>query len=244
MTDETREPEKTSQAPATPTEAKPEVPAEAKAAAPAETKPAAPAPPKPPAAPKVWEPGGEVVDNPASQALKAKFGAAVQGVKSTCGEATVLVEKAALLDALTFLRDDGACAMDYLSDMTAAHYPQNPKKFQVVYHAYSLSKNHSLRVKVQLDDGEACPTATGVWPGADWMEREAHDMFGVVFEGHPNPKVILLPDNFEGHPLRKEFPVGGAQEEIIRSNRYGKPVYLPDDVEEARKIIEEGRHGR
>ena len=128
--------------------------------------------------------------------------------------------------------------------MTAGHYPNNPKKFEVVYHTYSLQKKHSLRVKVQLSDGDDCPTATPVWPGADWMEREAHDMFGVVFEGHPNPKVILLPDNFEGHPLRKEFPVGGAQEEMIRSNRYGKPVYLPDDIEEAHKIIEERRHGR
>ena len=207
------------------------------------TKPAAPAP-KPPAGPKVWEPTGEVVENAAAQALKAKFGDAVAGVKNPCGEATVLVEKARFVEALTFLRDDPACTMDYLSDMTAAHYPNNPKKFEVLYHAYSLGKKHSLRVKVQLDDGEPCPTATGVWPGADWMEREAHDMFGVVFEGHPNPKTILLPDGFEGHPLRKELPVGGAQEEMIRSNRYGKPVYLPDDLEEARKIIQERRDGR
>ena len=76
------------------------------------------------------------------------------------------------------------------------------------------------------------------------MEREAHDLLGIVFEGHPNLKVILLPDDFEGHPLRKEFPLGGDQEEMIRANRFGKPVYLPDDVEEARKIIEERRHGR
>lgn len=228
MTDESREPEKPPQPPA----------------GPAEAKPAAPAPPKPPAAPKVWEPTGEIVENDASRSLKAKFGEAVQGAKSSCGESSVVVEKARFVEALTFLRDYPACAMDYLSDMTAAHYPNNPKKFEVVYHTYSLQKKHSLRVKVQLDDGEACPTATPVWPGADWMEREAHDMFGVVFEGHPNPKVILLPDDFEGHPLRKEFPVGGAQEEMIRSNRYGKPAYLPDDLEEARKIIEERRHDR
>lgn len=224
MSDETKTPET------------PETPAPA-------PKPAAPAP-KPPAGPKVWEPTGEVAENAASQALKAKFGDAVTGVKNPCGEAAVLVEKARLVEALTFLRDDPACAMDYLSDMTAAHYPNNPKKFEVLYHAYSLGKKHSLRVKVQLDDGEPCPTATGVWPGADWMEREAHDMFGVVFEGHPNPKTILLPDGFEGHPLLKELPVGGAQEEMIRSNRYGKPVYLPDDLEEARKIIQERRDGR
>jgi NADH-quinone oxidoreductase subunit C len=246
MTDETKTPE-TPEAGAPPQGEKPEgkqAVAAQKPVAAAEAKPAAPAAPKPPAGPKVWEPTGEVAENATTKAMKAKFGDAVRGVKSSCGEATLLVEKAGLIDALTFLRDDGACAMDYLSDMTAAHYPNNPKKFEVVYHTYSLQKKVSLRVKVQLGDGEACPTATGVWPGADWMEREAHDMFGVVFEGHPNLKVILLPDGFEGHPLRKELPVGGAQEEMIRSNRYGKPVYLPDDLEEAHKIIEERRHGR
>jgi NADH:ubiquinone oxidoreductase subunit C len=74
------------------------------------------------------------------------------------------------------------------------------------------------------------------------MEREAHDLLGFVFEGHPDPRTILLPDGFEGHPLRKEFPVGGAQEAMIRANAFGKPVYLPDDVEAARKIVEERRH--
>jgi NADH-quinone oxidoreductase subunit C len=209
-------------------------------------KPAAakPAAPKPPAGPKKWEPTGEVVQNGPSQALAETFGEAVRGVKNPCGEATVLVDKASLVPILSFLRDDPGCAMNYLSDLTGAHYPINDKKFEVVYHLFSLEKGHSLRIKVQLDDGEPCPTATGVWPGADWMEREAHDMLGIVFEGHPNLKVILLPDEFEGHPLRKEFPLGGAQEDMIRANRYGKPVYLPDDAEEARKIVEEQRHGR
>lgn len=271
MTDETRPPQERETPPeqadraepaATP-EAKAEAPKAPEASAPAEggkaeaqspaaapaapkpapPKPAAPAAPKPPPGPKRWEPTGEVVENIPAQALKAHFGEAV-GVKNPCGEATVLVPKDKLVAALAFLRDDADCAMDYLSDMTGAHYPVNDKKFEVVYHLYSMTKRHSLRVKVQLDDGEACPTATGVWPGADWMEREAHDLLGVVFEGHPNLKVILLPDDFEGHPLRKEFPLGGKQEEMIRGNQYGKPVYLPDDLEEAKKIIEERRDGR
>lgn len=212
-------------------------------AAEAASKSAAPAPKAPPVS-KKWEPTGEVVENAVTQALRAKFGDAVAGVKNSCGEATVLVPREKLVEILTFLRDDASCAMNYLSDMTAAHHPNNDKKFEVLFHTYSLEKGHFLRVKVQLDDGEACPTATGVWPGADWMEREAHDMFGVVFEGHPNPKVILLPDDFEGHPLRKEFPLGGNQEATIRANRYGKPAYLPDDIEEARKIVQEHRDGR
>lgn len=242
MTEETKEP------------VAPQAPKPAEAAAAPTDRPAAPAPPaekpaappKPPAppAPKKWEPTGEVVASAVTERLAAVFGDAVAGVKSSCKESTVLVPKGRLVEVLTFLRDDPECAMNYLSDMTGAHYPNNDKKFEAVYHCYSLEKGHSLRVKVQLDDGEACPTATGVWPGADWMEREAHDLLGIVFEGHPNLKVILLPDDFEGHPLRKEFPLGGAQEEMIRANRFGKPVYLPEDVEEAQRIIEERRHGR
>jgi NADH-quinone oxidoreductase subunit C len=222
-------------------------PPAAEAAAPeAQAKPAAPKPPAPkpaaPAGPRKWEPSGEIAENGAAAALKAKFGDVVTGVKSPCKEATVLVPKARLIEILAFLKEDAACAMDYLSDLTGAHYPNNDKKFEVAYHLYSLTRKESLRVKVQLDDGEPCPTATGVWPGADWMEREAHDLLGIVFEGHPNLKVILLPEDFDGHPLRKEFPLGGAQEEMIRSNKYGKPVYLPEEIEEARKIIEERRH--
>ena len=263
MTDETRPPEAPQIPPAeaggaqqeTAPEAKAEPPKAPEAAASAEAqpapkpaappvpKPATPAAPKPPPGPKKWEPTGEVVENIPAQALKAHFGEAA-GVKNPCGEAAVMVPKDKLIAALAFLRDDADCAMDYLSDMTGAHYPVNDKKFEVVYHLYSMTRRHSLRVKVQLDDGEPCPTATGVWPGADWMEREAHDLLGIVFEGHPNLRVILLPEDFEGHPLRKEFPLGGKQEEMIRGNRYGKPVYLPDDLEEAKKIIEERRDGR
>ena len=242
MTDETRQPVSGEPVAATPKE--PEGAAPAAEAKPAAPRPATPSKPAAPAGPKKWEPTGEVAENAASAAARARFGDAVSGVKSPCGEAGLLVSKAGLVELLAFLRDDPACAMDYLSDMTGAHYPNNDKKFEVVSHLYSLSKGHSLRVKVQLDEGEACPTATGLWPGAGWMEREAHDLLGVVFEGHPNLKVILLPEGFEGHPLRKEFPLGGAQEEMIRGNRYGKPAYLPDDVVEARAIIEERRHGR
>jgi len=203
----------------------------------------APAPrPAAPAGPKVWENSGAVVESPATEALKRQFGEAVEGVKNPCGEATVVVPRERLVEVLAFLKSDAACAFDYLSDLTGAHFPANPKPFEVAYHLFSMTLRHSLRVKVRLADGESLPTATAVWRAANWMEREAHDLLGLVFEGHPDPRPILLPDGFEGHPLRKELPVGGAQEEMIRANRYGKPVYLPDDVEEARRIVEERRH--
>jgi len=203
----------------------------------------APAPrPAAPAGPKVWENTGAVVESPATEALRRKFGDAVEGVKNPCGEATVAVPRERVIEVLTFLKSDAACAFDYLSDLTGAHFPANPKPFEVAYHLFSTTGRHSLRVKVRLADGESLPTATVVWRAANWMEREAHDLLGLVFEGHPDPRPILLPDGFEGHPLRKELPVGGAQEEMIRANRYGKPVYLPDDIEEARQIVEGRRH--
>ena len=173
----------------------PEVkPEGAPAAAPkveAATVPAAAPKPAAPPAPKKWEPTGEVVATPATEKLAAHFGEAVQGVKSPCGEAVVLVKKEKLAEVLAFLKSDADCAFDYLSNLTAAHYPNNDKKFEVVYDLYSIGKRHTLRVKVALDDGEACPTAVPVWPTADWQEREAHDMYGVAFEGHPNLKVIF-----------------------------------------------------
>jgi NADH-quinone oxidoreductase subunit C len=190
---------------------------------------------------EAWEPTGEVVSTPVTERLAAVFGEAIQGVKNPCGEATVAVPKERLLEILGFLRDDPACAMKFLADLTAAHYPLNEKKFEVIYQCQSLSKGHSLRVKVRLDDGESCPSAVGVWPTANWLEREVHDMFGIVFEGHPGLKVILLPDNWEGHPLRKEYPLGGPKEVAIRTDRYAKPGYMPDSVEEGERIAAEVR---
>ncbi len=214
----------------------PEVKPEAAAAA----VPAAPKPAAPPA-PKKWEPTGEVVSTPVTERLSDQFGDAVRGVKSPCGEAIVLVAKDRLIEVLSFLKTDPACGMDYLSNLTAAHYPNNDKKFEVVYDCFSIGKRHAVRVKTALDDGEPCPTAVPVWPGANWQEREVHDMYGIVFAGHPNLKVILLPEVWDGHPLRKEYPLGGPKEAAIRADKFAKPAYMPDDVEAAMRIVEEGR---
>ena len=208
----------------------------------AEGKPAE-KPVKAPPPPKPVVPTGEVVETVVTRKLLEEFGEAVRGVNNPFGEATVLVGKEKLIEVLGFLKENPDCAMNFLSDQCGAHYPNNEKKFEVVYHCYSIPKNHSLRVKVALDDGENCPTAVGVWGTANWHEREIHDMFGIHFEGHPDLRTILLPDNWEGHPLRKEYPLGGPKEEEIRKDAYSKPQYLPDSAEEAAKIIEEGRRG-
>ncbi len=240
------EPPAASEAPKAPkaqaSAAAPEAGAPLEPAAPPPPKPAPP-PPKPavPPAPKTWEPTGEVVATPVTEKLAAAFGDAVQGVKSPCGEAIVLVKKDMLGEALAFLKTDADCAMDFLSNLTAAHYPVNDKKFEVVYDLYSVARRHSVRVKVALDDGESCPSAVPIWPTANWQEREAHDMYGIVFEGHPGLKVILLPEGWEGHPLRKEYPLGGPKEAAIRADKFAKPGYMPDDLEAAERIAEEGR---
>lgn len=227
--------EKTPQAP--PAEEKKEPAGEQKAGkAEAAEKPKAAEKPTPS---KQWEPTGDVVTSPVTEKLALQFADGVRGVANSCGESTVEVTKDKLIDVLTFLKNDPDTAMNYLSDLTAVHFPDNEKVFEVVYHLYSIPKGHSLRLKVGLDDGEGCPTATGVWRTANWHEREVHDMFGIVFEGHPNLKTILLPEKWDGHPLRKEYPLGGPKEDKIRAGAFERPVYLPDDVEEAAKIIRE-----
>lgn len=123
------------------------------------------------------------------------------------GESTLIIPLASLLDVLSFLRDDPDCAFDFLTDVTAVHWPQRAEPFDLVYLLYSFSRKVRLRVKVHLGEEAKAPSVVSLWPGANWIERECYDMFGVTFEDHPDLRRILLPDDFEGWPLRKEFPL-------------------------------------
>ena len=190
---------------------------------------------------KGWQPSGEPVETEAVKTLRERFPGSVSCVPNAANEATVIAQKDKIAEILAFLKSEPSLDFDYLSDLTAVHFPDNEKQIMVVYHLFSTGRKDSLRVKLELEDGEACPSVVHIWPAANWMEREAFDLIGVKFEGHPNLKRILLPDDFEGHPLRKEFPLGGAQEQEIRTNRYGKPALLPDDLEAAKKMMEEGK---
>ena len=98
---------------------------------------------------------------------------------------------------------------NYLSDVCGVHYPERQKPFEVVYQLFALDRSERLRLKVRLADGEAVSSVAGVWRTADWLEREAYDMFGIEFEGHPDLRRILLPEDWEGLPLRKEYPIRG-----------------------------------
>ncbi len=144
------------------------------------------------------------------QRLREQFGDALAEVKLWRNETTVALRPQDLARICRFLRDDPDLAFDFLSDVTGVDRLQLPEaspRFEVVYHLYSLQHRRRLRLKVRVDEGEAVPTVTGVWATANWHEREVYDMFGVSFEGHPDLRRILMPDDWEGHPLRKDYPV-------------------------------------
>ena len=144
------------------------------------------------------------------QRLRAQVGDALAEVKQWRNETTVVLAPRDLVRVCRFLREEPDLAFDLLSDVTAVDRLQLPEaspRFEVVYHVYSLQFRRRLRLKVRVAEGEAVPTVTGIWPTANWHEREVYDLFGVPFEGHPDLRRILMPDDWEGHPLRKDYPV-------------------------------------
>ena len=123
----------------------------------------------------------------------------------------------ALLQGLILKSPDGG-AYNMLTDETAADYPKREKRFDIVYHLYSFERNNRLRLRVQVSAEEKVPSVTGVWPTANWLEREIYDMFGVVYEGHPDLKRILMPDEWVGHPLRKDYDILKQDADWVKSN--------------------------
>ncbi|MFQ5735595.1 MAG: NADH-quinone oxidoreductase subunit C [Thermodesulfobacteriota bacterium] len=133
-------------------------------------------------------------------------------------EVTHIVERGSLTAICNFLKTEPLLRMNYMVDVVGVdYYPETPR-FEVVYHLYSTTHRHRLRLKVKLPEGESVPSVTSVWPGADWPEREAYDMFGIVFDGHPDLKRIYMAPDWEGHPLRKDYPLKGFKD---RYNPYG-----------------------
>jgi len=149
--------------------------------------------------------------------LTERFGAAVLGSRAAPEDPSALVELAALPDVLRFCRDDPALRFDMLMDLTAVDYLAYPgrddaPRFEIVYHLYSVPENHRVRIKAGVDeDDPVVPTAVPLWPIADWFEREVWDMFGLRFVGHPDLRRLLLYESFEGHPLRKDYPISRRQ---------------------------------
>jgi len=142
------------------------------------------------------------------------------------GEAVVVVPRDALPDALGKLRDAPETRLEQLSDLTAVDYLGRTPRFEVVYQLYSIALNHRLRVKVPVpEDDPVVPTATGVWKSAIWAERETFDMFGIRFVGHPDLRRILMYPEFEGHPLRKDYPLHQRQPLVPERDPIARPWY-------------------
>lgn len=147
--------------------------------------------------------------------VKKRFGDVIIDSHSFRGDDTVIIKKQHILDVCGFLRDESALSFDFMMDLTVVDYlnqSDRSERFEVVYHFYSSKLNHRLRVKAPVPESDCTiDSIISLWIGADWFEREAYDMYGITFNNHPNMKRILLYEEFEGHPLRKDYPITKRQ---------------------------------
>jgi len=185
----------------------------AKPPAPVAAKPPAAAPPRPPAPPKE---GPVALDNELVKRYKEKFGPAILEAWSDRKQAILVVARELLAEIALHSRDEEK--FDWLSDLTAVDWPKREKRFDIVLNMYSFEKNERLRLKAHAGADERVPSVQGVWSTANWMEREAYDMFGIVFEGHPDLKRILLPEEWQGYPLRKDYDILTQDTAWVREN--------------------------
>jgi NADH-quinone oxidoreductase subunit C len=138
--------------------------------------------------------------------IKDKFKDVIINVEKE-PDLTIYIRSNKLLDICEFLHDSSELNFVYLSDICGVDYPQRTPRFDVVYHLYSIEKNHRLRLKTSVEEDKKLPSVTGIWRGANWFEREVYDLFGIEFEKHPDLRRILLADDWHGHPLRKDYPL-------------------------------------
>jgi NADH-quinone oxidoreductase subunit C len=172
--------------------------------APAAAAPAAPAKP----APVPWE--CALVEQ-----MKARFGAAIVNAATYLGQNYLVVDRAVCHDVLSALQQAGYTT---LTDLTAVHYPKDALPFEMVWILHSMTDNERVRVKARFAESEKVPTITDLWLSANWMEREVYDMFGIPFADHPDLRRILLPEEWTGHPLRKDYKPDQQDQNWVRKN--------------------------
>jgi NADH-quinone oxidoreductase subunit C len=161
--------------------------------------------------------------------ISAKLGEKIIGSALAFGELTLSTGAASIVEVLTFLRDDPQCLFISFVDICGADYPGRAERFEVVYHLMSPTQNTRIRVKLRADEDSTVPSVTGVFIGADWFEREAYDLYGILFTGHPDLRRILTDYGFEGHPLRKDFPTTGFVE-VRYDDEVKRVVYEPVEL--------------
>ncbi len=154
------------------------------------------------------------------------LGPAVTGHALSYGELTVTARASDIVSVLRFLRDDARCLFWCLIDITAVDWPSRERRFDVVYHLLSPKHNARIRIKIETDEATSVASSIAVFPSADWYEREIYDLYGVVFTGHPDMRRILTDYGFEGHPLRKDFPLTGFVE-VRYDDELKRVVYEP-----------------
>lgn len=163
--------------------------------------------------------------------IRERLGSKVQDAIVAFGELTLVAEPNDIVDVLTFLKNDVQCQFVSFIDISGADYPMRAKRFEVVYHLLSPRQNVRIRVKVSTDEDTPVPSVTSVYAGADWFEREAYDLYGILFTGHPDLRRILTDYGFEGHPLRKDFPLTGFVE-VRYDDEVKRVVYEPVELKQ------------
>jgi NADH-quinone oxidoreductase subunit C len=183
---------------------------------PSPTAKAAPATPAKPAVPA--KPSGPIPtpwSSPMVEKYKRQYGSGLEAL-SYLGQNYFNVDRSLIPDFLRLLRNDEE--FEYCVDITALHYPKREKQFEIVWILYCFSRNERIRVKTQIKDGDSIPSTVSIWPTANWLEREVYDMFGISFDGHPDLKRILLPDGWQGHPLRKDYDILQQDKQWVQIN--------------------------
>jgi NADH-quinone oxidoreductase subunit C len=197
-------------------------------------------------------------NHPLVKRLRERLGDAVLEATTFLNQLSVRVERGRNVEACRLLRDDAEMSFDYLSDVTCVHWPEQfDAPFEVVYNLYSIGRNERVRVKVNADETEGVESVTSVWPAANWMEREVFDLYGVPFRNHPDLRRLLLPPDWEGHPLRKDFPLefmennwttkhlpefsAVQQEQLEQRRAYGLEILSTTDERRVREIFRAGK---
>ncbi len=196
--------------------------------------------------------------HPLVRRLREKLEGAVTEAFMFLDQISLHVARARIVEVCRTLRDDAQTPFNYLSDLTCVHFPDRADApFEVVYNLYSIEANERVRLKVATSEAEGVESVTGVWPAANWMEREVYDLFGVQFKNHPDLRRLLLPDDWQGYPLRKEYPLhfvennwttkhlpefSGVQKEQLEQRRaYGLEILSTPDERRIRELFRDGK---
>ncbi|MEL7128569.1 MAG: NADH-quinone oxidoreductase subunit C [Pseudomonadota bacterium] len=167
-----------------------------------------------------------------AERLSLRMTHGVKGHRIRHGELTVLVERDHIEPVIRFLRDDSECMFETLIDICGVDYPERSERFEVVYHLLSMKLNQRVRLKLQVDEATTVPSVVDLFPAANWYEREAFDMYGIQFSGHPDLRRLLTDYGFEGYPLRKDFPLTGHVEvryDDLQKRVIYEPVHLTQE---------------